>query len=141
MLKKLPVTAAGGVVWKKWGASERIAIVYRNRYEDWTLPKGKCNPGESIADAAVREVQEEIGHEVRLKKPIARTHHSYDRFRKTTHFFQMSAQRQRFPIDRSEVVKVRWVSPKEAIRRIKYDDQQKVISKAIEMRKGEKRHV
>jgi len=47
-----PVEAAGGVVLHE----NRVLLVHRPRYDDWTLPKGKLDRGESYEDAALREV-------------------------------------------------------------------------------------
>jgi 8-oxo-dGTP pyrophosphatase MutT (NUDIX family) len=56
------VRAAGGVVWRDSGPGQvEIAVVNRPRYDDWTLPKGKLEPGEHPILAAVREVFEETG--------------------------------------------------------------------------------
>lgn len=57
------VEAAGGVVFDGDG---RVLLVHRPRYDDWSLPKGKLDPGESHEQAAVREVAEETGHDCRL---------------------------------------------------------------------------
>lgn len=54
-----PVRAAGGVVWRPAGDGVEICLVHRPRYDDWTLPKGKLEPGEHPLAAAVREVGEE----------------------------------------------------------------------------------
>ena len=51
------VDAAGGVVER----DGRVLLVHRPRYDDWTFPKGKLDPGESFEDAALREVEEETG--------------------------------------------------------------------------------
>jgi 8-oxo-dGTP diphosphatase len=53
------VRAAGGVVTRN-GASE-VLVVHRDRYDDWSFPKGKCERGESDEECAVREVEEETG--------------------------------------------------------------------------------
>ena len=53
------VKAAGGVVRR----DGRIAVVHRPRYDDWSLPKGKLDPGETWEEAALREVREETGLE------------------------------------------------------------------------------
>lgn len=58
--------AAGAVVWR----AGTLAVVHRPRYDDWTLPKGKLDPGETIAQAAVREVDEETGHQVVLGRHL-----------------------------------------------------------------------
>jgi 8-oxo-dGTP pyrophosphatase MutT (NUDIX family)/phosphohistidine phosphatase SixA len=56
------VLAAGAVLWRPGTAiPTEIAIVHRPRYDDWSLPKGKLEPGESIQHAAAREVLEETG--------------------------------------------------------------------------------
>jgi 8-oxo-dGTP diphosphatase len=58
--------AAGGLVWWRSRGAWRIALVHRPRYDDWSLPKGKLEPGESWRDAALREVREETGCGVRV---------------------------------------------------------------------------
>ena len=51
------VRAGGGVVHR----DGRVLLVHRPRYDDWTFPKGKAEPGESDLDCALREVREETG--------------------------------------------------------------------------------
>jgi 8-oxo-dGTP diphosphatase len=61
------VRAAGGVVLRSGAGDEvEVAVVHRPKYDDWTLPKGKLDDGETFEAAAVREVQEEIGVRCRL---------------------------------------------------------------------------
>ncbi|MQS12917.1 NUDIX hydrolase [Streptomyces kaniharaensis] len=62
------ILAAGAVLWlpgrpKKTGrlGRPRIALIHRPKYDDWSLPKGKLDPGEGMAQAALREVREETG--------------------------------------------------------------------------------
>ena len=60
------VKASGGVVWRRAAGGLEVALVHRPRYDDWSLPKGKLDAGESWEDAALREVEEEIGLRCRL---------------------------------------------------------------------------
>ena len=55
------ILAAGGVLFRPLDDGVEIAVVHRPRYDDWSLPKGKMDPRESLAAAAVRELQEETG--------------------------------------------------------------------------------
>ncbi len=57
------VRAAGAVVTRKGGD---VLLVHRPKYDDWSFPKGKLDPGEHAVAAAVREVAEETGLDVRL---------------------------------------------------------------------------
>jgi 8-oxo-dGTP pyrophosphatase MutT (NUDIX family) len=60
------VRAAGGVVWRRAGPRVEVLVVHRPRYDDWSLPKGKLEAGESFEQAARREVAEEAGVAVEL---------------------------------------------------------------------------
>jgi 8-oxo-(d)GTP phosphatase len=55
------IHAAGGLLWREADGQRLLAVVHRPRYDDWTLPKGKLDPGEEFAAAALREVGEETG--------------------------------------------------------------------------------
>ncbi len=55
------VRAAGGVVWRAGDDGDEVLLVHRARYDDWSLPKGKLDPGETWEQAAIREVFEETG--------------------------------------------------------------------------------
>ena len=62
------VIAAGAVVTRKGGD---VLLVHRPKYDDWSFPKGKLDPGEHITTAAVREVAEETGLDIRLGPPLS----------------------------------------------------------------------
>ena len=70
-----PVEAAGAVVWRSVGDTLQVLLVHRDRYDDWTFPKGKLDPGETLAVTAVREVEEETGVRIRLGPLLVR--HEY----------------------------------------------------------------
>jgi 8-oxo-(d)GTP phosphatase len=56
-----PVRAAGAVTWRHAGRATEVLLIHRLKYNDWSLPKGKREPGESLPVTAVREVCEETG--------------------------------------------------------------------------------
>ncbi len=55
------IRAAGAVLCRRGLAGNEVALIHRNRYDDWSFPKGKCEPGEHVLATAVREVAEETG--------------------------------------------------------------------------------
>ncbi len=64
------VRAAGALLWRGSQDALEVALVHRPKYDDWSWPKGKLEPGEAWAAAAVREVHEETGLHARLGIPL-----------------------------------------------------------------------
>ena len=62
--------AAGGVVLRLGTSGPEVLVVHRVKHQDWSLPKGKLDPGETPADAALREVEEETGVRAALGPPL-----------------------------------------------------------------------
>ncbi|MQW77979.1 NUDIX domain-containing protein [Nocardioides sp. dk4132] len=69
MVQPREVFSAGAVVFRP---GRQVLLVHRARYDDWSFPKGKLDPGEHRTAAAVREVEEETGLRVRLGAPLGR---------------------------------------------------------------------
>jgi 8-oxo-(d)GTP phosphatase len=67
------IRAAGMVLWRPSGAAREVALVHRPRYDDWSFPKGKLEPGEHPVLTAVREVAEETGLQATLGQPLPTT--------------------------------------------------------------------
>jgi 8-oxo-dGTP diphosphatase len=103
------VRAAGGVVLRD-GA---LLLVHRPEYDDWTLPKGKLEPGESWEDAARREVEEETGLDCEPGEEVGRSFYTDSHGRsKEVRYFRMEPGGEAEP--RNEVDDVRWVPLEEA---------------------------
>lgn len=64
------IRAAGAVVWRIHRRKVEVAVIHRPRYDDWSLPKGKVEPGESELAAAVREVREETGAQITVSRRL-----------------------------------------------------------------------
>ncbi len=123
------VLAAGGVVWRQ--ASSRsgieVLVVHRPRYDDWTLPKGKVDPGESLEECALREVSEETGLGCRLG-PVLRdvTYVDHKGRTKLARYWAMTAVEGAFsPND--EVDQIRWLAPTQASRLLTYEHDRPVV--------------
>jgi len=68
------IRAAGAVLWRPSGRSREVALIHRPKYDDWSFPKGKLEPGEHRLLAAVREVAEETGVHAILGRPLPTSH-------------------------------------------------------------------
>ena len=102
----MTVEAAGGIVVDESG---RVAIVHRPRYDDWSLPKGHLETGETAEDAALREVFEETGLSCRIIGPAGETHYRDRKGRaKRVRYFSMSVTAGSFLVN-DEVDELRWI--------------------------------
>jgi 8-oxo-dGTP pyrophosphatase MutT (NUDIX family)/phosphohistidine phosphatase SixA len=107
------IAAAGAVVWRPADESVEVALVHRPRYDDWSLPKGKLKPRESIREAAWREVAEETGARVALGRFLVRTRYRVGPDRKVVDYFAARYVSGSFrPSD--EVDELRWLPVDEA---------------------------
>lgn len=88
--------------------------MHRPRYDDWSLPKGKREPGEMLACCAVREVAEETGVRVRLRVPLDRTHYRVGKTNKQVDWWLAEPLGETPPDFGDEVDDVRWVALEEA---------------------------
>ena len=121
-MHKIPmVTAGGGFVTNKKG---KVLFIFRNGR--WDLPKGKVDKGESIENAAIREVEEETGVKgLKIKKFLRTTYHIFRRngeFRlKQTHWFAMTTKfKGELVAEKSEgIEKVKWKGPKKTQKALK----------------------
>ncbi|WP_341944860.1 NUDIX hydrolase [Microbacterium sp. LWH11-1.2] len=119
------VYAAGAVVWRIVDGKLRILLIHRTKYRDVTLPKGKVDPGEMLAETAVREVHEETGIRVSLGVPVGVSrYHLASQKQKVVHYWAAEATddaiRESTFIPNREIAAVEWVSAKKARERLSY---------------------
>ena len=108
------IPAAGGAVWRTGaGGVLEAALVHRPKYDDWSLPKGKLDPGEHPLVAAVREVREETGLQVAVGRRSVQTRYAHRSGPKRVDYWVMEAVGGAFaPND--EVDELRWLPVPEA---------------------------
>src|ERR687894_90070 len=114
--ERAQVKAAGCVVhrWGDDGALE-VAVIHRPRYDDWSLPKGKLDAGESFADAALREVEEETGLRCTLVRELPAVEYEVRGRPKLVRYWAMEVADETPFVPNDEVDQLRWVEPREAL--------------------------
>ncbi|HEV2999677.1 MAG TPA: NUDIX hydrolase [Solirubrobacteraceae bacterium] len=119
------VNAAGGLVVR----DGRVCLVHRPRYDDWTLPKGKLDPGESFEDAALREVLEETGLRCRLGDELPPARYQDHRGRsKVVRYWLMEVAGDDGFVPDDEVDELRWVAPRDAAELLTYDHDRRLVA-------------
>lgn len=125
------IEAAGGVLWRQRGEQRHFAIIHRPKYDDWTLPKGKLDPGETHEEAALREVAEETGFSAELGAGLGDTVYEHADRPKRVRYWSMRAVGGRFRPN-SEVDDLRWVPLDDARRLLSYDRDRAVLDRFVE---------
>ena len=127
------VHAAGGVVRRDrddgGAAGEEIVLVHRPRYDDWSLPKGKLEPGESFEAAARREVEEETGLRCELGPELSPVEYRDRKGRpKLVRYWLMDAAETARPfVPNSEIDRLCWCSPDDAVRLLSYEHDRELV--------------
>lgn len=116
-MARAPVMAAGGIVLRR-GASPLIAIVRQRKRNEWVLPKGKLDDGETPREAAHREVLEETGHEVVIHEFLGTMAYQSGGRSKIVHFWRMEANGGPVRKLMNDIKAVDWVTLDDAIARL-----------------------
>ncbi|ELZ87159.1 NTP pyrophosphohydrolase [Haloferax elongans ATCC BAA-1513] len=120
--------AAGGLLRRDDGA---LCLVHRPRYDDWSLPKGKLEPGETLAETAVREVHEETDCTVDCGRFAGRYEYAVDANPKGVFVWHMQLAEEH-PFDSDDEVDARaWLQPTAALDRLTYENERELVRRAI----------
>ena len=130
------IHAAGGLLWRESPQGRQILIIHRERYDDWSLPKGKLDRGERWVEAALREIKEETFYEAKIDSFAGVTTYMHGKRPKVVLFWNMTPlnlteSSQPSSEGEMEVNEVRWVSIEEAIKRLNYNDEVTLVQKNI----------
>jgi len=127
------IRAAGAVLWQHDTSGQPlVALVHRPHHHDWSLPKGKVDPGETSPMTAVREIEEETGYRAQLGPFLQRVHYDVPTSAasgstsKAVDYFSAFALTGWFHAS-SEVDELRWLQPDDAIELTSYSDDINVI--------------
>jgi len=114
----------------------QVLIVHRPKYDDWSFPKGKADPGESIEETALREVREETGIEARIINHLPSVRYIYEGTehiprRKIVYYFLMEPSGGSIVVNGYEIDGAEWVDPQQALDRLSYDHDRKLLGDAL----------
>jgi 8-oxo-dGTP pyrophosphatase MutT (NUDIX family) len=128
--------SAGGVVIAQPRSDAPVALVAHRSVRgtlQWTLPKGAQEPGETVADTAMREVREETGLEVELIGPLDTIDYWFvwapeqTRYHKFVHYFLMRAVGGDFARHDAEMEEADWFTLEQARRRMAFANERKLL--------------
>src|SRR5581483_6143572 len=116
--RRRPIQAAGGILLRHTPEGDEVMLVHRARYKDWTIPKGKTEPGENAKQTALREVQEETGCTCLIGDYIGAIGYDVEGRPKIVQYWMMSLVEQ-VPIEpNEEIAAAQWFRIPEALKRL-----------------------
>ena len=125
------VLAAGCVLWRDQGDDVQLALVHRPRYDDWSLPKGKVDPGEHRAVTAVREVVEETGSVALLGRPLGVQRYEVAKGRKEVTYWAARHVGGWFTAN-EEVDALEWLPPADVVERLTHERDAEHVERLLE---------
>lgn len=143
-MKDSAIYAAGAVVWRLVEGKVRVLLIHRTQYNDVTLPKGKVDPGEMLAQTAVREVEEETGIRVRLGVPLGVSRYFMrprQRKQKIVHYWAAEASEDAIRastfVPNKEISALEWLSVKKARKALTYAVDHEILDAFASLKRDE----
>jgi len=121
------IEAAGGLLWRETPKGKELALVHRQRYNDWSIPKGKRDPNERWQETALREIEEETGCKAKLVSFAGSTAYTVKGVAKVVLFWNMSLVEGCIFIPNEEVDQLTWLPVKEALDKLSYETEIKLL--------------
>lgn len=124
------VRAAGGLVFRESSKGKlKILVAHRPKYDDWGLPKGKADKGETPEETAIREVLEETGYHCRIVAPVGTTRYRINSGIKEVNWFAMRPLPDSPGFKKNdEVDEIRWITRKQAQDELDYENDRSLVA-------------
>ena len=132
------IEAAGGILWRRSGGVAELAVVHRPRHRDWSLPKGKRDPGESWQETALREGWEETACRAEIERFAGGTIYTVKLRPKVVLFWHMAVAGQAVFEPNDEVDRLEWLLPEVALQRLSYDTERELLTGGLPAVNGER---
>lgn len=134
VVKQSPILAAGAVLWRpqECTGTPEIAVIHRPRYDDWSLPKGKVDPGETEAVTAVREIAEETGYRAHLGRRLPTVTYPVGTDIKKVRYWAARCVGGEFAAN-AEVDEMRWLPAAQAMSLLGYPHDRKVLRRFLQL--------
>jgi 8-oxo-dGTP diphosphatase len=126
-MARSPVLAAGGIVLRQ-EKTPLIAVVRLRKRDEWVLPKGKLNDGETPRAAAKREVLEETGHDVCVHEFLGTLVYPSGSRSKVVHYWRMAATNKPAHELMQDVRAVDWLPLDAAVERLSRNYEQAFLA-------------
>ena len=141
--RRPPVLAAGALVWRLKNDKLQVLVVHRPRYDDWSFPKGKAEPGESMVLTAIREVAEETGRQIVLGRYLGKARRRLVSGRKKRTLYWAAQVLPEAgpgeglraavkPASKREIDKVRWWKAEKAARKLPHADDKRLLARLVD---------
>jgi 8-oxo-(d)GTP phosphatase len=127
------IIAAGGIVIDARSATAPLVLlVHRPKYDDWSFPKGKAEPNETIEEAAIREVSEETGLTCRIIRQLQAIRYSQENRKgetglKVVYYFLMEPLSGSLTVNNYEIDRAKWFGVDEARRALSYERDREML--------------
>lgn len=137
----MTIYAAGVVCWREQKGKLEVLLVHREKYQDWSFPKGKQDSGESLPETAVREVLEETGIKLRLGRKISVIRYTLSNNEdKEVHYWASKLKAKAIKksefAPNEEISKLKWLSAVDAIQKLSYQHDQELLQEVIGLHKN-----
>lgn len=134
----MTIYAAGALLWREVEGKLLVAVIHRARYDDWSFPKGKQDPGEVLPQTAVREIREETGLKIKLGVRLKIVHYTVGNgIPKEVHYWAARVSDKALANSKfqpsEEVAKVEWKTPQEVRSLLTYDFDREVLDRLLDL--------